>query len=269
MNLARVFLLAPFLTLPLTLALAAQAQTPPAAVASSAAIRVDSSASVIARSYSPGLIVTPTVGYSYLLWGDPASGLFGYVRPSASASMTTSSYSGRGELELYPVSFLGFSGGRTLLHRFANATGQDCSLGQCMGDLFSSDLSVRALFRYQSIFGTVKYTRLYFDAAADRSQALLDPASALLLSPDGEIATMTSAVVGGTIDETWSAGGIYQGATLQNRSGTQNAEYLFARYSMGDYRFMGAAGRFESELKNPGLSLVASVTWVGTPTLLP
>jgi hypothetical protein len=231
--------------------------------------RPDTSVAVIGRTYSAGLLVTPAVGYSYLLWGDPASGLFGFVRPNVSAPLSSSSYSGRAELEIFPVTFFGFSGGRTWLHRFATATGQDCTLGQCLGDMSSSDLNVRALFKVGSVFGSAKYSRVFVDQASDRTQSLLDPATSLLMSPDGEIATQLQAVVGATIMPFWSAGGIYQSTTLQNSSATQNAEYFFARYEVGSCRFMGAAGRFESQLKNPGLSLLGSVTWVGLPGYLP
>jgi hypothetical protein len=222
---------------------------------------LDYSVDSFARTSSLGLSASPNVGYSFLLWGDPSSPLHGYIRPNVTASFTPATISGRAELELHPVTFLGLTAGRTWTRRFSNLPGQDCNLGACIGNLGSTDVGAKALFKYGIAFGSLKYTKTFVDSFDDRSRGIIDPGSALLLSPGGEVVSQWNAVVGVPIHTDWSVGGIYQKTDLKNNPGTQNAEYAFLRLKRGDLTYLAGAGRFESQLKPAGPSFILSVSW--------
>jgi len=203
-----------------------------------------------ARSYSPGLSVTPTVAYKFSLWGEADSPLEGAIRPKLSTELSPATYSGRAELEFAPVTFIKLSVGRKLLRRFTHFDDDSCRFNNCVGSLNSTDVSLNALFKAWVIMGSLKFTKVFYDNKDDKTQKLVDPSTYVLVSPNKEIANQIEAILGTPISDSWFTGVLVQNVELQKGNGKQNGQYLMAMKKNGHTSYIAGAGRFESELKS-------------------
>ena len=202
-----------------------------------------------ARSYSPGLSVTPGVGYRLPLWGEAKSPFEGTVRPNFSVTASPATYSGRVELEFSPVMFINLSAGRTMQRVFSTFEDDLCRSSSCVGSLNSSDLSVRVLFKVSSIMGSLKYTRAFYDSKPSSSAPQIDPSLYVKISPNNEISDQLNAIIGTEINDVWSAGVLVQHTELEKNIGRQDGQYLLALMKRGQANYIAGAGRFESALK--------------------
>ncbi len=202
-----------------------------------------------ARSYSAGLSVTPTVGYKFLLWNEADSPLAGTIKPSASTIVSPATYGGRVGVTFSPVTFFHLSANRNFLRRFSTFDKDSCRNNNCVGSLHSTDVSANLLFKFNSIIGSLKFTKVFYDAKDDKSQSLVDPNNYTLVSPNKEISNQIEALVGTLLNDSWAAGVLFQHAELQKNNGNQNGQYLVALKKNGHTSYIAGAGRFESMLK--------------------
>ena len=236
---------------------------------SSAADGPEFSVQSFGRTYSPGLAINPTGAYSLRTWGTAADPLHGYVRIAGVALLTPTSVGARTEFDFYPVSFLGFTAGRNWIERFGDIPSLDCERNECIGTLHSSDLSVRGLLKVGNIFGSVKFTKIFYDLSESGARNLVDPMGALIVSGDGEESNQWNVATGIDLSPEWAIGGIFQSQELLLNSGTQNAQYLFARRKKDAFTFTVGAGRFSSEMKSAHPSFIAAVVWAPVPSTEP
>jgi hypothetical protein len=211
-----------------------------------------------ARSYSPGLSITPTAGYRFFLRGDENSPFATTLTPKISTVISPATYGARAELEFSPVTFINLNFGKNYLRRFSHFDDDSCRFNNCVGSLNSTDVSARLLFKFNSLLGSLKYTKVFFDEKSDKSQNMVDPNSYLLISPNKEIADQLEGIIGISLDDSWSTGVLVQHIELKKNHGVQNGQYLLALKKNGHTSYIAGLGRFESELKTSKPSVIFS-----------
>jgi hypothetical protein len=99
--------------------------------------KFDFSGGFQARSLpSTGVELYGDGGLNYLIWGKketPKDVLYGLVRPSFGASTSGVINQVRGEIEIFPISFLGFSFGRQIIHSNFDFKFFECEKVSCKG----------------------------------------------------------------------------------------------------------------------------------------
>lgn len=211
-----------------------------------------------ARSYSSGLSVTPMAAYKVSLWGEKGSPLEGAIRAKISSELSPATYSGKAELEFSPVTFINLSVGRKLLRRYSTFDEDICKTNNCIGSLNSTDASIRALFMFGPIMGSLKYTKVFYDEKDDKTLRSVDPSTYTIVSPNKEIADQIEAIVGTKLSDKWATGVLIQNVELQKNGGNQNGQYLVLLKTNGHANYIAGAGRFESELKEAKPSFLFS-----------
>lgn len=76
-------------------------------------------------------------GYSFLMWGkkeNPKDVMYGLVRPSLGVSTSGVINSVKGEIEVFPISFLGIAAGRQIIHSNYDFPFFDCANITCQGE---------------------------------------------------------------------------------------------------------------------------------------
>ena len=216
-----------------------------------------------ARSYSAGLSVVPTVAYKFALWGADSDPLQGALRPKLIADLSPATYSGKAELEFAPVTFFSLSVGRKLMRRFSTFDEDICRNYNCVGSMNSTDATAKLLFKFGPIMGSLKYTKAFFDSKNDKSQALVDPSTYVLINPTNEIANQIEAIVGTEINDSWMTGVLIQNVKLEKNHGNQNGQYLVALKKNGHTNYIAGLGRFESQLKvaKPSFIFTFNYNW--------
>lgn len=99
--------------------------------------KFDLSSGLQARSLpSTGMEVYGDGGFNYLFWGkknSPKDVFYGLIRPSIGASTSGVINQLRGEIEIFPISFLGISFGRQLIHSNFDFNFFECEKVTCRG----------------------------------------------------------------------------------------------------------------------------------------
>lgn len=233
---------------------------------------LDYGLSVPARTYSPGLAVIPYAGYGKLLWGETDSPFYGFVRPNLAPFASPTLVGARAGVELFPVSFVGFSAGQSYLHRFVDSEGQNCETVECQGSLAYSDLGLRLLVGHQGFFISTEYQLTFYNVEDSQAQPVLEPSLSLLLGAGKDELTQLKVALGRQLNEQLVIGVLYQEAELQKAGGEQQAQYLFAQTSLKDYGYEGATltlgvGSFESELQPRSFSIIGNLNLIGRAAL--
>lgn len=216
-----------------------------------------------ARSYSAGLSIVPAVAYKFALWGEDGDPLQGAIRPKLIADISPATYSGRAELEFAPVTFFSLSAGRKMMRVYSNFEDDTCSNYRCVGSLDSTDATAKLLFKFGPIMGSFKFTKIFYDSSDDKTQALIDPSTYILISPTKEVANQIEAIVGTEINDSWMTGVLVQNVKLEKNHGNQNGQYLVALKKNGHTNYIAGLGRFESQLKvaKPSVIFTFNYNW--------
>lgn len=108
------------------------------------------------------------------------------------------------------------------------------------------------------IMGSLKYTKVFYDAKDDKTLRSIDPSTYTIISPDKEVADQIEAIVGTKLSDKWATGVLIQNVNLQKNDGYQNGQYLVLLKTNGHANYIAGAGRFESELKEAKPSFLFS-----------
>ena len=236
----------------------------------------DYAASLSGRTYSAGLSLDPTLGLHQLIWGDPTTPFFGYIRPALSGSITPTLFAGDAGLDIYPVSFLGMTVAKRWTHRFLEPSGYDCEANSCLGQMNSTKVSFRLLSAYQSYFLSAQYQRQFFEenGEGDGKQNIMDPANALIYRADGSNLNTLAIILGKKVTDKISTGVLYQRGELDRRKSASEADYVFARSDLSAFGYSMVTatvglGRFNTDLKRPGISAIAIINYTGKAPIGP
>ena len=242
--------------------------------AKSTAADLDYAANLSMRTYSAGISLEPTLGLHQQLWGDSSTPFFGYIRPSLSSEFSPTSIGGKVSLDIYPLSFLGMTVAKNWTRRYAEPKGYDCAANTCLGRLDDTEIAFKLLSAYQAYFLVAQYTRRFYAENSEGNQNIMDPSNALIYRQSGSNLNTLNIILGKKISEKVSAGIIWQRGDLDRRSSASDADYFFARsdlsvigYSMVTATF--GLGRFHTDIKRPGISALAILSYTGKPGIGP
>lgn len=232
------------------------------------AAETDYSADLSARTYSAGLSVEPRLGLTQVLWGDTATPFFGYIRPAVSASASPTYYAGKVSLSLFPVSFLGVTFAKNWSHRYRETGGYDCHANTCLGSMDSSEVAFRFMTAYKSYFLSSQLQRVFYEANSEGDQNLMDPINALIYKEGGSTLANWGFIIGKKVAKGVESGVIIQRGDLDGRISASEADYVFVRTKLEPYGFPSLSatfglGRFNTDIKRPGISAIALLTYTG------
>jgi hypothetical protein len=232
------------------------------------AAETDYSADLSARTYSAGLSVEPRLGLTEVLWGDSTTPFFGYIRPAVSAAASPTYYAGKVSLSLFPVSFLGVTFAKNWSHRYRETGGYDCHANTCMGSMDSSEVAFRFMTAYQSYFLSSQLQRVFYAANSEGDQNLMDPINALIYKEGGSTLANWGIILGKKVAQGVESGLIIQRGDLDGRISASEADYVFVRSKLESYGFPNLSatiglGRFNTDIKRPGVSAIALLTYTG------
>ncbi|RYZ80359.1 MAG: hypothetical protein EOP04_26020 [Proteobacteria bacterium] len=231
---------------------------------------IDFGAGLSGRTHSPGLSLDPYLGLNQVVWGDTSTPFFGYVRPFVKGSLTPTLIAGKTGVDFFPVSFISVGAARTWTRRYRETGGYDCDAYRCIGDLNSSEINAVAMGAYESYFVSASLQRQFYDDVSG-DQDIMDPSNALIYKRTGSTLNSWSGIIGKKVGEGVRAGFILQRGDLDDKIRASEAVYAFVRsdlkpYGWNDFNATVGIGRFDSDTKNPGLSLILLLNWVGAST---
>lgn len=233
---------------------------------------LDLSLSALGRSYPVGGGLTVKAGEGWLLWGDrPSEGpeknpWYGYARPAVEFTTAGTYNYGEARFELFPLSFIGVSGGASLTHVSEDYQNYDCKTYQCMGVLSGEFVEGLVVMGFGSLFLVAqgRWDRLYHS----KDKTYIEVESALLGDPEFEQKRNFRGGLGLKLNESWylALAGVYSEMEktegMISRMGTVNLGY-----SSGEWAYLVGGGLFESPLKESQATAIMRIRWTAWPPL--
>ncbi len=192
-------------------------------------------------------------GYGYSVWGDaqPGKVFYGYIRPAVTLFAAGIVNAADVHLDLYPISFFGFTAGAFVDSRTGNVGSYQCSFVVCQGTVQGNYLKARLLYELAGVIfvGNASWKNLQAPAS---SQAFLDEWSDLLGNPGGDTLMIQDYVLGYRIDPQIFAGVDYRQQIMQGSRTNSVLLAAVASYNHADnhtdnhldYKFTVGAGEY-------------------------
>lgn len=111
------------------------------------------------RTYPLGGSVESMFGYGAVIWGDPSSPWYGFVRAGAEVAGVEDYFSSGVRAEFFPIAFAGLRGGRSWVQNHVLYEDYDCVNFICLGDFVEDSLEVPIYFQFWQIQGLFSYQK--------------------------------------------------------------------------------------------------------------
>jgi hypothetical protein len=230
------------------------------------------------RTYPIAAFFGGQVGWSEILWGErspTAVGApewrYGYVRPNVQAQTIGLTHRLSAEVEVFPISILGFAvGSNRSIRNLEEYPDFDCKTLVCDGTVNRDHFRVTALSGVGAwaFVGSWRRDQMY----TRDEREFFDDGTTLKASGRGDRS------IGWVVAASWASSEMWRWGLAQNEQfldgdgQPRNQSVLgFAQRSWGEHRLTLSAGRFESTHQSPGLTLQFGYTYLFQrgPGLLP
>lgn len=215
-----------------------------------------------------GAEVYGEAGYNLLLWGKketPKDFLYGLVRPSLGASTSGVVNSVKAELEVFPISILGFSAGRQFLNSNYDFPFFDCSSVTCQGEYVRNFVESKMVLGYKGwvALGNYKVDTL---RSPNKTEPMADWRNVILGEPGEEVQIEKKLFVGKFFSNQMV------GALIENvqfLGSGERKESFAAVYQMrkDQTNYMIGAGAFHTDQQPMGFQLYFRIHYVALPSL--
>lgn len=224
---------------------------------------------LLGRYYAPGFFSRFDVGFGQKLWeakGKKKKYLYGFIRPSVAVQTSGLVNSLRGELSLYPVSFIRLYAGYDHTWRETeNIPTFNCENEVCDGTVSRRYIGAKMAMAYKGYFLTFHYQliRNQFQNA-NELRPFVDERTTLLVADEKSYVQALELFLGYNINAKWSSGVL--GVLNQIRGEKAYTAMLmpFARYQWSKkWAVVFASGVFRSRFKSDHPSGLALIEWTG------
>lgn len=223
--------------------------------------------SVLGITHPQGISLGASLAYNYELWRDSEENFwkYGFIRPKLSfdSSIMVNTFSG--EVQVYPISLLGFAVGTAYTDRQTKKLKEfDCDQVDCQGTISRFYIKSSVLLGYQRFKMAYFFQRDFINTShSDKSMAELN--TFLLIKSGTSTLDRQTLFMGFDIGNNKDLGVLYLTGTVdQARSVNQ---YLIMQHRRGQWKGTAGLGTFESDYVHRDFSAIVKVSWSMDPSL--
>jgi hypothetical protein len=233
------------------------------------ATKFDLSAGMQGRSLpSIGAELYAESGFNQLIWGkrkEPRDVLYGMIRPNLAVSTSGVINSIKGEIEFFPISFLGISAGRQIIHSNYDFPFFNCKEVVCQGEFVRNYVEGKTVLGYQGWVAMFNY-RVDTLRSPEKDRPMADWRHVIVGDPGEEVQIEKKFLVGKIWDKNLL--GIL-GENVQFLGSRERKESFAAVYQLRreETSFMYGAGVFHSSQQPMGVILYFRIHYQALPSL--
>lgn len=207
-------------------------------------------------------------GFNQLLWGkkeEPKDVLYGLIRPSLAVSTSGVINSIKGEVEIFPISFLGLGVGHQIINSNFDFPFFDCDKVTCQGEFTRDFVESKMVLGFKGwvLLGNYKVDML---RSPNRNQPMADWRHVIVGEP-GEEVQIEKKLLLGKVFSKHLLGVLIE--NVQFQGSRERKESFAAVYQIreGETNYMIGAGGFHTDRQPMGLILYFRVHHVPFPSL--
>ncbi len=207
-------------------------------------------------------------GYNQLLWGEKKESKdfkYGLIRPSIGTSTSAVINSFKAELEVFPISFIGFAAGRQYVHSNFDFNFLDCDEVNCQGEFKRDYVESKMALGHAGwiIVGNYKVDSIEGPLS---SKPMADWRNVIVGNPKRDLQIEKKLFIGKTLSDKM-AGVLYE--TVQFQGSRERKESFFGviQLKKETTTYVLGAGAFQSDRRPMGFQLYLRFNQVVFPSL--
>jgi hypothetical protein len=207
-------------------------------------------------------------GYNQLLWGkktEPKDVLYGLIRPSLSTSTSAVINSVKGELEFFPISFLGIAAGRQIIHSNFDFPFLDCEEVVCRGEYGRDFIENKMVLGFKGwvLLGNYKIDNL---RAPNGKKKMADWRNVIAGDPGHEV-QIEKKLLFGKIFSNQMAGVLIENVQFMGSRERKESFAAIYQFKKEETFYMFGAGGFHTDRQPLGFQFYFRIHHVALPSL--
>ncbi|MEK6555283.1 MAG: hypothetical protein AABZ31_08590 [Bdellovibrionota bacterium] len=226
--------------------------------------------SLVGRASPYGASLDANAGYLIPIWGEAKTeNLFwGYIRPAITArGIFTPTL--RPSLDIYPLTFFGFSGGRNFSRQLTDQPEMDCNAAECQLEINSWYWQAKLMGKYKKLGVVLAYEHTEYDDHDHLHKPIADGINAVFLSPVNEAGFWRSMILNYEIITEINFGLHAQDFKTDISENRQRSQVLYGRYIKNQWSYTVGLGRTESTQIGVSAQGLFTIGWTGQKKIAP
>ncbi len=221
------------------------------------------------RSYALGGGVYGNLGYGQKIWESSSEYMYGYLRPSVFGITSGVINSFGGQIDFYPISFLGVFAGSSYTYRGDTdiLAAVDCNNFYCGGNIKRDYFGGRFLFGLGSFFLSSRYRVFKTSLEKGSDTAFIDELANTIASAGEDTRLETDISTGFNLSKDEKLGVSYRYNLMKNTESNTTYIFLFYQIKSGAFKYTTGAGGFESESGSRHPSFLFTVSYSAIPSI--
>lgn len=207
-------------------------------------------------------------GYNQLLWGKKESKKdfkYGLLRPSIGASTSAVINSIKGELEFFPISILGISAGKQIIHSNFNFPFFDCSQIACTGRFERNFIETKMVLGFKGWIAVGNYKTDTLNSP-DAQRPMADWRNVIIGEADHEVQIEKKLLVGKMISHELF-GVMYEHVQFQGSREMKESFIGVYQTSSKNNLYLIGAGSFHTNQQSMGIQIYFRIHHISLPSL--
>jgi len=207
-------------------------------------------------------------GYNFVAWGKketPKDVLYGLIRPSFAVSSSGVINSIKGEIEFFPISFIGFAAGRQIMHSNYEFPFLDCDRVTCRGEYVRNYVESKMVLGHKGwiLLGNYKVDTLQ---SPNGSHPMADWRNVIIGSPGKEMQIEKKLLVGKLFSNKM-IGVLIENVQFQDSHERKESFVAVYQIRKNNTNYMIGAGGFHTDQQPMGFQVYFRIHHVALPSL--
>jgi hypothetical protein len=207
-------------------------------------------------------------GYNLVVWGkkeEPKDVLYGLVRPSFAVSTSGVINSIKGELEFFPISFIGFAAGRQIIHSNFEFPFLNCDEVTCRGEYIRNYVESKMVLGYKGwiVLGNYKVDTLH---SPNGTRPMADWRNVIVGEPGEEVQIEKKLLIG-KLFQNKLLGVLIENVQFQGSHERKESFAAVYQVRKNNTNYMIGAGGFHTDQQPMGFQLYFRIHHVALPSL--
>mgnify|MGYP000991587762 CR=1 FL=1 len=221
-----------------------------------------------------GLALTAGLAYNYKVWDDSQTTFwkYGYIRPKIGYDTSFLVNTGMAELQVYPISILGFTAGSSYSYRSIKKNEEyNCDQVSCQSELHRNYFRTNLNLGAGKFISSLSYQIEHYTISHDDLWPSVDFGTLLLIPHENGQQEKMTAFLGYKASDTLDVGVLEmfnqvtdQSTDIKTKS---EGQYVVARLKEGDFKYMAGLGTFGTDYNEKSFAAIFKVIWVIDPSL--
>ena len=219
-----------------------------------------------------GLVLSAGMAYNQKVWDHSEEKFwnYGYIRPRVAFDTSFLVNTAVAELQVYPISILGFSFGSNYSYRSVKHSDDfSCDLYNCRGEMHRNYFRVNANLGAGEFISSLSYQVEHFYNSNDDMKPSVELATLLLIPQKNGIQERYTAFFGYKLSDDMNFGVLEMHNIVSGQGVTTKSEgqYLVASVSVDKLKCTAGVGTFGSDYNEKTFSLIVKINWLLDPSL--